>query len=179
MVNKTRWTREGRSSCPRHMKGTEAYHHAIAIASSSTSVHLPLVKTVCTKQLGDFDLPAPTSCPRNAAETSEIAPESRFTPRRCYQVSCRIKVSRFAYKLYQRLHTLTESTSPAPATTAAHAMPAATAPIRNDLQHEITRHLMSAAARLQTVPIGKRLVLKIREYLLTFEARCNSLRSWV
>lgn len=38
---------------------------------------------------------------------------------------------------------------------------AQTSPIRNDLQHEITRHLMTAAARLQSLPIGKRLVLKI------------------
>ncbi|KAJ9090902.1 hypothetical protein QFC20_007785 [Naganishia adeliensis] len=33
---------------------------------------------------------------------------------------------------------------------------------QNDVQHEITRHLMTAAARLQSLPIGKRLVLKIK-----------------
>lgn len=51
-------------------------------------------------------------------------------------------------------------TGPGPVTAAQ------TSPIRNDLQHEITRHLMTAAARLQSLPIGKRLVLKIGEWLV-------------
>lgn len=37
--------------------------------------------------------------------------------------------------------------------------------MRTDLQHDVTRHLMTIAARLQSLPMGKRLVLKIGESL--------------